>query len=568
MTDGDHSIIFTANGDNGLPGRFEAHDDFDTVEDRPNDFFPSLVSLGFIKAAIRRSRRLWLATAAIGFFLGFAVYLTSPHPYQASTSVLLTPGPFENVNTEAGDDQAMATSRAVAGLAVRKLGLRQNAASFLSTYEVSPVTTRVLLITASAPSSDQAVVRANAVAAAFLQFRANELRTGQNLVLDSIKQQIGRARQNISSIDRQIGKLSAQPVSSEQHSQLSTLRTERAQAASTLTNLDQSLIGEQTSLEPSIAAAVRNSGVLDAGAPLAHSRLKPLILYAVIGLIVGLGLGVSIAVVRALVSDRLRQRDDIAHALGASVKLSVGNARLRRWLPGRNGLAAASRPEIRRIVTYLGRTVPERSWRIPALAVVPADDLRVPALCLASLAASCAEQGRQVVLADLCSGAPAARLLGVKDRGVGPANGYDGRLVVAVPERDDVAPVGPLERKSAEARQSSFGGKLADACDSAQVLLALVALDPAVGGEHLLTWAADAVVMTTAGGSSWTRLQAVGEMIRLSGTRLISAVVAGADNTDESLGIMQATEADPEIEVMEQDLHSDAAAQPSRHYGR
>ena len=43
----------------------------------------------------------------------------------------------------------------------------------------------------------------------------------------------------------------------------------------------------------------------------------------------------------------------------------------------------------------------------------------------------------------------------------------------------------------------------------------------------------------TAGRSSWTRIHAVGEMIRLAGMSLVSAVLVGADKTDESLGVTQ-----------------------------
>ena len=78
---------------------------------------------------------------------------------------------------------------------------------------------------------------------------------------------------------------------------------------------------------------MKGSVVLDAAAPLPHSRLKKLILDAALGLVVGLVLGVGIVVVRALVSDRLRRRDDVAQALGAPVTLSVGAVRPRRWLP-------------------------------------------------------------------------------------------------------------------------------------------------------------------------------------------------------------------------------------------
>ena len=157
MTDKDQTVILPLNGDNDLPERLGAYDDFAAAEDPPADSSTGLVSLGFITAAIRRSARFWCVTAVVGLLIGFGLYLTSPHAYQASTSLLLTLGPYENINTAATNDQAMAQSRAVAGLAVHKLGLRQSAGSFLATYTVTAVTERVLVITASAPSSDQAV---------------------------------------------------------------------------------------------------------------------------------------------------------------------------------------------------------------------------------------------------------------------------------------------------------------------------------------------------------------------------------------------------------------------------
>jgi hypothetical protein len=43
--------------------------------------------------------------------------------------------------------------------------------------------------------------------------------------------------------------------------------------------------------------------------------------------------------------------------------------------------------------------------------------------------------------------------------------------------------------------------------------------------------------MVTAGQSSWTRIHAVADMIRLAGTSLLSAVLVTADKADEGLGI-------------------------------
>jgi hypothetical protein len=69
-------------------------------------------------------------------------------------------------------------------------------------------------------------------------------------------------------------------------------------------------------------------------------------------------------------------------------------------------------------------------------------------------------------------------------------------------------------------------------------MLTLATLDPALGGDHLATWASEAVVVVTAGRSRAERVHSVGEMIRLAGTRLDSAILLGADRSDASLGVM------------------------------
>lgn len=553
MTEKDQSAVPRLPGA-GLPERLGADDYFAAGEDRPADFAAGLVGLGFIRAALRRSAGWWCGTAVAGLLIGCAFYLASPPTYQASASVLLTLGPGEDVNTTAADAQAIVQSDTVAGLAVRKLGLRESANSFLGKYTATVVSSRVLHITVTAPSSGQAVRSANAVASEFLQLRAEQLTNAESLTLQSLDQQIGHVRQNIKSISAQISQVSGQPASRAQQSQLSDLQTERTEAATTLTSLEQSVIGNQQTVEPAVMAAAKGSRVLDAGTPLPHSRLKRLLLYTAVGLVVGLFLSMAIVVVRALVSDRLRRRDDVADALGAPVKLSVGAVRRYQLLPPRRGLAAAGRAGVRRIAAHLGRSVPEDAPGPAALAVVPVGDPRVAALSLASLAVYCAQQGRQVLLADLARGAPAARLFGVRGPGSRAVSADGARLTVAVPERDEMTPAGPLGRGPASAGDTSFTSAVAAASSSADLLLTLASLDPAVGGDHLCSWAADAVVVVAAGRSSWTRINAVGEMIRLSGTRLVSAVLTGADNADESLGVAYQRQAGEDAGAMERDL--------------
>ena len=537
VTDKDLAAIFSLNGNNGRPGQLEAFDDFNAVEDRPAALAPGLVSLGFIRAAIRRTALFWCALGVVGLVVGIGINKEKPAAYKASTSVLITYGPSDNPTSAVLDNQAIAESRSVAELALRKLGLQESVASFAAATTVAVVTDRVLLITVSAPSSSAAVSRANAVAAAFLQFRASQMETSQQLLLKSLTQEVSQARQNVGSINSQISQLSAQPTSSAQQSQLKNLRTQLGQANGQLAVDEQTL--EDTRTNTANLSAVTGSVVLDPAVPLAHSRLKYLLTYAVTGLLAGLALGIGIVVVRTIVSDRLRRRDDVTHALGAPVKLSVGKVRLSRWRPGRRGLAAANGTDVRRIAAHLRGAVPASRGRTAALAVVPVDDPAVAALSLVSMAVTRAQEGHQVVVADLASGAPAARLLDSKAPGVRSVSVRDAHLILAVPDRDDIAPAGPLGSAPAEGQRSAFTEAVGNACASADLLLTLVTLDPSLGAENLATWAASAVVVVTAGRSSWARINAVGEMIRLAGTSLTSAVLVGADKTDESLGVTQ-----------------------------
>jgi capsular polysaccharide biosynthesis protein len=532
VTDRDQKVVFSLNGGNGEPDRLGVFDDFSATENATVDFVPGLVSLGFIGAAIRRSARFLFVMAVVGLLVGGAVYKETPHPYQASASILLTLSPYENSQTAAADNQALAQTRTVAGLAEQALGLQQSVGSFLSTYIVTPVTDRVMTITASAPSADQAVLRANALGTAFLKFRGEELQAQQNLVLQSIEQQVSQDKQRVDSINAQISQLTA----SGQQAQLSKLRTEQISATAALGTAQQVASSNQTTVQPALTAALKGSEILSVAA-LPRSKLKSSASYVVIGLISGLVLGLAIVIIRVLVSDRLRRRDDVAYVLEAPVKLSVGTLGARRWIPAGPRRARKRDLDMQRVVTHLERTLPRSTGGVPDLAIVAVDNAPVVAPAAAALATSYASQGNQVIVADLSQGADLARLLGVKSPGVQAVSHQGANFTVAVPDRDDVAPVGPLRPVTSTAGPAQAEHALSASYASADLLLTLVTLDPALGGDHLATWATNAVVVVSAGESSAERIHGVGEMIRLAGTRLDSAVLIGADKSDESLGL-------------------------------
>jgi capsular polysaccharide biosynthesis protein len=533
-------IISPRDGDNGEPERLGVYDDFAASENRSADFAPGLVSLGFLKAAIRRSARFLLVMAAVGLLGGFGYYVKSPQSYQASASVLLTLSPYENNLTAPADNPVIAETSAVAKLAVQKLGLQESASSFLKTYTAASDIDRLLTITASAPSPNQAVLYASAVGNAFLKFRADDLLEQNNLAMQSLKVQVNQAKQRVNSINAQLGQLPSQPTSPTQESQISKLRGEQTSATAVLDGL-QTAILEQTQTKANLTAALDRSQVLSV-TPLTSSKKKKLITYGAIGLIGGLALGLTIVVVRAMVSDRLRRRDDIAYALDAPVRLSVSTLGARRTLMPRPGRAAKRDLDMQRVIAYLHGAVP-RSTRVPAsLAIVAVDNGLVVAQAVAALATSYAGQGTRVIAADLSSGAYLAHLSGIKGPGVQTASRNGVNFLMAVPDRDDPLPVGPLSSVTSPAGPAQAGHALVASDVSADLLLTLVTLDPALGGEHLPTWAANAVVVVSAGQSSAERIHGVGEMVRLAGMQLHSVVLIGADKRDESLGLVHGSD--------------------------
>lgn len=504
------------------------------------DAAAGLASMSFITSAIRRRLRFCLAAAAVGLVLGLGLYLKHPPPYKATTSVWLVLGPGEDANSSIQSESALAQSRTVAAQTISSLRLGDNVNSLLQQYTVAQVgsTNNVLQITASEPSSQAAMQIAASLANQYLAYRSAELTHSQELVFNSLDGLIKNDKAQLASLDSQIRTLRAEPVTPARQSQLGVLDSQRAQVAGTLASQQQNNPSAKEQLQVATTNAVKGSYVLDKAAAIPRSAKRTIVLYGGGGLVAGFALGLGFVVIQALVSDRLRRRDDISYALGAPVRLSLRRARVRQ-LPGRRGLTGSRRQsrDVQRIVAHLRRMVPRAARGTPtALAVVPVDSTQMAALSLAVLAVSYAQQGQRVIMADLSDGAHAARLLGVRRPGVRTVNVEDARLVVAVPERDDVVAIGPLNRGAAQAESWSASEPLAAAYGSADLLLSLVPLDPALGGEHLTTWAHDTVVMVTAGKASSTRIHAAGEMIRLAGSSVTSAILLGADKSDESLG--------------------------------
>ena len=567
MNDPDQTVVLSAVSDTGrsntgfsdtgfsdaggLHEQLWAYDDTpepreNLAEERPVDEVTGgFVNLGFIRAAIRRNLRFCLAAGLIGLIVGCGLYLKFPPATQASTSVFITNNPNQDAVSAMLTNVTLAESRPVAQAVIAKLGLHETPGSLQAASTASVVTNEVLQITANAPSSDEAIARAQALATAFLQFRAQMLERQQQQVQSALNAQANNAQQNLDAISKQITELSAQPETPDRQSKLSTLNASHAKAANSAAALQQTAEDNQVTAETTTANMVQGSQVLNVATADHHSRLKGALEYVASALVAGLAIGVGIVVVRAIVSDRLRRRDDVADVLGVPVRLSVGELSSRRRLPGRPGQASAQRREAQRLIAYLRNAVPGDAKSPAALAIVAVDDAAEVAPALVALARSYAREGKNVVLADMSPDTPAARLLGVREPGVHAVDSQDVHLTVAVGAPDDIAPVGPLRGGSRPVQLAQPSQELVSASDAADYLLSLVVLDPALGGDYLTTWASDVVVTVTAGQSSATRILAVGDMVRLAEADSVSAVLIRADKGDETLGLPATQHQDP-----------------------
>jgi len=489
---------------------------------------PGLVSVGFLTSALRRHVRLWCVLALVGLIIGCGYAISKPPKYTASTTVVLVDQAQADPTAAIMTDISLAESTPVAAAVVSQLGLRQTPASFLHTYSVGQVTTQILSITASGPSSSAAVQRASAIAAQYLAYRAKYKQAAQQQTEAVLQQQVTQAQQQLSSITTEL----TQAQASGDQAEVKRLQAQQTAAANNLGSVKQDVTATLVSERATTQQMISGSQVVSPATAGQRPVKKTLAIYGIGGLLAGLVIGMVIVIIAAITSDRLRRRDDIAYAIDAPVRLSVGALRSGR-LPHARGRAARRR-DMERVVEYLRNAVPGRSKGTSGLAVIAVDD--APTVAQAVVALAIAESKQRIVLADLSAGTLAARQLGVKDPGISTVTPAGVPIVVVVPAPGEIAPIGPLRAISASIGEAQVSEQLADAFSAADLVLSFVTLDPAVGGDYLATWAANAVAVVTAGQSTATRIRAVGEMVRLAGTHLDSVVVVDADRSDESLG--------------------------------
>jgi capsular polysaccharide biosynthesis protein len=490
------------------------------------------VNLSFIGAAIGRGKRTVFVAMAIGLLLGCGLAVTTKPKYSASVSILLNENPQAQL-TGLSTDSLLAEDPTMAAAAAKKLGLSMTAQAFMGTYTATLTTGQVLIIKATAVTAAQATDEANVVAAEFLKFRAQTLRSQASAAATGQDQQITADRGTVAGLQKQISTVSAEPSSKAQQGRLAELQSKLSEATSALTSVVTGAGAAEAAQQLSLSSVIDGTQILYSTPAAASPSHKKIFIEYIGGLFfIGLIVGLTIVIVGAVTSTRLRRRDDIAAALGAPVKLSVTSYTGAKGMLSNRGPGSKEKADLQRIVGYLKSVLHAGSGRPVTLGIVAVDNMRGVVPVVVALAAALARDGKRVAIADLSDGA-LARHVGETQPGVRKiaVGGMD--VVLVVPEVGSELSTGPLRRETAGSRAQSA---VDAACSGADFFLTFTALDPAIGSDYLATWATEAVVLITAGESSAIRIQTVGEMLHAAGLGPTSAIVLGADSADETLG--------------------------------
>lgn len=551
---------------------------------------PLVVTWRTVRAALRRTRRLWVTAFLLGGMLGVLALVAVPHPSSATTTLLLI-HPNGDDPTAMTTDVSLLMTRAVANTVISDLGLDLSPEALHAAISVEPQTDQILKVTVTAPDDAAALARSSALIDTFLAFRGDQLRSISEGIVGGYQKRVDDLRSRVDTLTRQYAELTASRSTDQVAA--GDILSQRSQLGSQISSMQQAI--EDASLQTD--AAISSTHVIDR--PYVDGRLskRTALLFGATGALALGSLTIAVVLFRALTSDRLRRRRDIADALGVPVRVGVGSLRVpgraaRGWRLVRAGilrvLAGLTRGRhggtrrrdrsernlealVRGLETALPgqsarhgerrqhsqkarRTGPREAAGPATLALAAIDDSRTASRVLLALADRQLQQGRRVVLVDLTEdaaletvtrrpkGAQAPSLTARDDVGQTAAVRSP---VVLRPPGDASLSRGP---RSGSTRHSGLPDPLSDILraewDDADVALVLVEMDPGLDIENLTTWASRLVPLVSAGRASAELLRTVAGMVASARIDMPFALMEGADRSDETSGLAEPPAAD------------------------
>ncbi|WP_103337350.1 Wzz/FepE/Etk N-terminal domain-containing protein [Amycolatopsis sp. CA-126428] len=351
-----------------------------------------LVDLQRLFVAIRRRKRVWLATALLGLIAGAALAFVLPAPPTAVAKVIVVHQ--DDSPTDSGTlmrtDVAVLQTAPIAEGALKKLGSTDSPEDFMKNYAGLGLTNNVLQITVKAKSNEEAVARAQALAETFIADHVKRSQAAAAAQSQAILDQRKNAQDELGKVEQQIvaeegkGRQASQPALENLYSRRAALT---AQITDFTSRAQQAGIGS-----PQVTAGTQ---IVDAARALPKAFLKTTATNAGIGFALGLAIGLALVAVGAVSRDRPVLRREISTHLGASVIAQLpsklrGPARL--W---RRSRAVSER---KRVATTLVRLIKQEPRGVSLL------ELGAPKVAAAlglDIAAELAAEGAASVVDDL-----------------------------------------------------------------------------------------------------------------------------------------------------------------------
>ena len=278
---------------------------------------PLLGTWHFLRNSLRRAWRTWGGLAALGALLGMAVVILLPPGSTGTVTLLMAhPGGVDGPSAIA-TDVSLLTTREVAARTVRELRLDLSPDAFQSTISAEPVTNQILTINVSGPDDRSAVARADALVSQYLDFRTTQMRSLTSGLISGYHTRIAALQEQVNVLNRQYTQLSEKGAGDR----ASEVLAQRTGLSSQINTMQRAI--EDATLQTD--SAVASTHVIDPAHAVGHSAKKTVVLDVGSGLIGGAALGIGLVLFRALTSDRLRRRQDVALALRAPVRFSVAS---------------------------------------------------------------------------------------------------------------------------------------------------------------------------------------------------------------------------------------------------
>lgn len=299
-----------------------------------------LIDLQRLAAGIRWRRRLWGTLALLGLVGGvLAAVVTAGAEASAQIYVLHETEQSGDAEATTKTDLALLKSTSVAAEAIAREPVDEAPEDYVDEYTGAVVAANVLRVTAPGRDDAEAVARASALADAFVTVYTRQSD-------DRARKQVEALNERRTAVLRDLAglRLGRDPDPAGRAQREYSLNAE-------LSAVEQLAVQAEIGT-PQIAAGTM---VIDGARVTSRPSVVGAVIYGLVGLLAGLGVGLGLAAVMTVVRDRPVLRRDIGAHLGASVIAQVGAPATGGWRLLRRG--RRRREESERVGAIMARVV-------------------------------------------------------------------------------------------------------------------------------------------------------------------------------------------------------------------